>query len=73
MVVLSGALYLLCGGRKALTESSTNKVQKEVVKLSPGQEEELKEIEKKMLKVGFEFRIRVGTKADTQLRSELNS
>lgn len=61
---------LFAGVGKALTESSTNKVQKEVVKLSPGQEEELKEIEKKMLKVGFEFRIRVVTKADTQLRSE---
>ena len=58
------------GVGKALTESSDSKVQKEVVKLSPGQEEELKEIENKMLKVGFEFRVRVVTKADTQLRSE---
>jgi hypothetical protein len=55
---------------KALTESSDSKVQKEVVKLVPGQEEELSEIENKMLKVGFEFRIRVVTKADTKLRSE---
>ena len=47
-----------------------SKVQKEVVKLSPGQEEELKEIENKMLKVGWEFKIRVVTKSDTQLRSE---
>ncbi|MFA5633818.1 MAG: type IV secretion system DNA-binding domain-containing protein [Candidatus Dojkabacteria bacterium] len=61
---------LFKGIGSALAESPTSKVQKEIVKLSPGQEEELKEIEKKMLKVGFEFRIRVVTKADTQLRSE---
>jgi hypothetical protein len=55
---------------KALSESSDAPPQKEVVKLLPGQEEELAEIETKMLKVGFEFKIRVVTKADTQIRSE---
>lgn len=55
---------------KALAESSDSKVQKEVVKLSPGQEEELSEIENKMLKVGFEIKVRVVTKAGTQMRSE---
>jgi hypothetical protein len=61
---------LVKGMGKALTESSDGKVQKEVVKLVPGQEEELSEIETKMLKVGFEFKVRVVAKADTQLRSE---
>jgi hypothetical protein len=44
--------------------------QKEVVKLEPGQEEELSEIETKMLKLGFEFNIRIVTKADSQAQSE---
>lgn len=43
---------------------------KEVIKLEPGQEEELAEIENKMLKLGFEFGIRVVTKASTQIESE---
>jgi hypothetical protein len=55
---------------KALSETSESTVQKEIVKLLPGQEEELAEIENKMLKVGFEFKIRVVTRADTQIRSE---
>ncbi len=55
---------------KALATSSTSKAQKEVVKLSPGQEEELSEIENKMLKVGFEFTVRVVSKAESQIRSE---
>lgn len=55
---------------KVLSQTSETKVQKEVVKLLPGQEEELSEIENKMLKVGFEFKVRVATKADTQIRSE---
>ncbi len=55
---------------KALSETSESSSQKEVVKLQPGQEEELSEIETKMLKVGFEFKVRVVTKADTQVRSE---
>jgi len=50
--------------------SSETVVKKEVVKLEPGQEEELKEIETKMLKLGFEVKIRVVTKAKTQERSE---
>ena len=61
---------LVKGMGKALTESSDGGSQKEIIKLVPGQEEELSEIENKMLKVGFEFKVRVVTKADTQLRSE---
>lgn len=62
---------LVSGIGKTLSESSSGvKEHKEVVKLLPGQEEELAEIENKMLKVGFEFKIRVVTKAETQLRSE---
>jgi hypothetical protein len=55
-------------GKSLSTESTVAK--KEVVKLEPGQEEELKEIETKMLKLGFEVKVRVVTKAPTQLRSE---
>jgi len=43
---------------------------KEIVKLEPGQQEELSEIELKMLKLGFEFKVRVVTKAETQIESE---
>lgn len=68
--ILGFLVGLLKGVGKSLMENSESKVQKEVIKLVPGQEEELSEIENKMLKVGFEFKIRVVTKADTQLRSE---
>jgi len=62
---------LVSGIGKTLSQSPSDvKEQKEVVKLLPGQEEELAEIENKMLKVGFEFKVRVVTKAETQLRSE---
>ena len=54
----------------ALASSDATPVKKEVVKLEPGQEEELKEIETKMLKLGFEVKIRVVTKAPSQIRSE---
>ncbi len=70
VTLLSFLTDLVRGMRKALTESSDSKNQKEVVKLLPGQEEELSEIENKMLKVGFEFKVRVVAKADTQIRSE---
>lgn len=50
--------------------SESEPQRKEVVKLEPGQEEELSEIENKMLKLGFEFGIRVVTKAPTQVESE---
>lgn len=50
--------------------SDSAKPQKEVVKLVPGQDEELSEIENKMLKVGFEFKIRIIAKAPNELRSE---
>jgi hypothetical protein len=52
------------------TDSSGKSAEKEVVKLLPGQDEELREIELKMLKVGFEFQVRVVTKAADQFRSE---
>ncbi len=54
---------------KAL-ESSEESATKEIVRLAPGQEEELSKIEEKMLKVGFEFAIRIVTKADDKIRSE---
>ncbi len=43
---------------------------KEVVQLAPGQEEELSEIENKMLKVGSEICVRVVTKAESNIRAE---
>ncbi len=55
---------------ETLTTTGEASERKEVVKLQPGQEEELSEIELKMLKVGFEFKIRVVTKASTQIESE---
>ncbi len=54
----------------SLGSSESEPQRKEVVKLQPGQEEELGEIENKMLKLGFEFGIRVVTKAPTQIESE---
>jgi hypothetical protein len=57
-------------GKALSTSSEEGGVKKEVVRLAPGQEEELTEIENKMLKVGFEFVIRVVTKAEDQIRSE---
>ncbi len=54
----------------AFKPSEEGKITKEVVKLAPGQEEELSKIEEKMLKVGFEFAIRVVAKAENQIRSE---
>jgi hypothetical protein len=60
---------LLAGLGKAMsTDDSVTR--KESVRLEPGQEEELSEIENKMLKLGFEFCIRVVTKAPTQIKSE---
>ncbi len=43
---------------------------KEVVKLAPGQQEELNQIELKMLKLGFEVGIRIVSKSPDQIRSE---
>ncbi len=66
-------LSKIAGALKKMGQSlsaSETVVKKEVVKLEPGQEEELKEIETKMLKLGFEVKIRVVTKAGTQERSE---
>jgi len=54
---------------KNLSYSEPQGAKKEVIKLEPGQEEELSEIETKMLKLGFEVRIRIVTKASTQERS----
>jgi len=55
---------------ESMNTSSDDGVKKEIVKLAPGQEEELAQIENKMLKVGFEFIIRIVTKAEDQARSE---
>jgi hypothetical protein len=60
----------LSGVGRALVNPSNEPQKKEVVKLEPGQEEELTEIENKMLKLGFEFGIRIVTKAPTQIESE---
>jgi hypothetical protein len=57
-------------GKTLTTSSDDEGYKKEVVRLAPGQEEELAQIENKMLKVGFEFVIRIVTKAEDQIRSE---
>jgi hypothetical protein len=61
---------LLQGIGKTLASSEDDSAKKEIVRLAPGQEEELSQIENKMLKVGFEFVIRIVTKAEDQIRSE---
>ncbi|WKZ31337.1 MAG: type IV secretion system DNA-binding domain-containing protein [Candidatus Dojkabacteria bacterium] len=43
---------------------------KEVVKLAPGQDEELRQIEEKMLKPGFEIKIRIVAKSTDNFLSE---
>lgn len=58
------------GDNIASMGSEKEAARKETVRLQPGQEEELSEIENKMLKLGFEFGIRVITKAPTQIESE---
>jgi hypothetical protein len=62
--VLSGV------GQSLSSANGEGEPKKEVVKLQPGQEEELSEIETKMLKLGFEFGIRIVTKAPSQIESE---
>lgn len=68
--ILASLSKLVSNMGKALTQGPDAKPQKEVVKLEPGQEEELSEIGNKMLKLGFEFKIRVVAKAEEQVRSE---
>lgn len=60
----------LSGVGRVIANPADEAPRKEVVKLEPGQEEELSEIENKMLKLGFEFGIRIVTKAPTQTESE---
>jgi hypothetical protein len=60
----------ILGGIGQSLSSTEDSQRKEIVKLKPGQEEELSEIETKMLKLGFEFGIRIITKAPTQIESE---
>ncbi len=55
---------------KSLNTDSSKQSQKEVVKLAPGQQEELSQVENKMLKQGFEVGFRIITKSTDQLRSE---
>jgi hypothetical protein len=57
-------------GKALSTSEDQGGMKKEIVQLEPGQEEELTQIENKMLKVGFEFAIRIVTKAENQIRSE---
>lgn len=54
----------------AFESSADEKFVKDIVKLAPGQEEELSKIEEKMLKVGFEFVIRIVAKSEDKMRSE---
>ncbi len=54
----------------AFESSEDDKFGKDIVKLAPGQDEELSKIEEKMLKVGFEFVIRVVAKSEDKIRSE---
>ncbi|MCK9369015.1 type IV secretion system DNA-binding domain-containing protein [Candidatus Dojkabacteria bacterium] len=62
---------LIKGMANSLQSQSKNEaLKKEVVKLAPGQQEELNQIELKMTKVGFEVGIRVIAKAGTEARSE---
>ena len=68
VVAFSRLGILLSGMGKSLTGSLEDR--KEIVRLQPGQEEELAEIENKMLKLGFEFGIRIVTKAPSQIESE---
>lgn len=58
------------GVGETLSNANGEAQKKEVIKLEPGQDEELREIELKMLKLGFEFKIRVITKASTVIESE---
>lgn len=52
------------------TSADSKAPAKAVVKLAPGQEAELAQIEEKMLKLGFEMSIRIIAKAQDQFRSE---
>lgn len=59
------------GISKAMQTSTDGKSGgKEVVKLAPGQQEELNQVELKMLKLGFEVGIRIISKSPDQTRSE---
>lgn len=53
-----------------LQTSTEDGAKKETIKLAPGQEEELSEIETKMLKLGFEVGIRIVTRSGEQFRAE---
>jgi hypothetical protein len=57
-------------GKTMTTSGDDSATKKEIIRLAPGQEEELTQIENKMLKVGFEFVIRIVTKAEDQIKSE---
>lgn len=61
---------LFKGVGETLSNANGEIQKKEVIKLEPGQDEELSEIELKMLKLGFEFKIRVITKASSVIESE---
>lgn len=55
---------------KSLQSTDGKGTPKEVVKLAPGQQEELNQVELKMMKLGFEVGIRVISKSTDRVRSE---
>ncbi len=65
--VVSGAFSIFMGSSSSEKDKAA---QKPVVKLLPGQEDELTKITEKMAKVGFEVGLRIVTKALTAERSE---
>ncbi len=72
--VAGTAANVVIGGIGALLSSTSTESgkteQKPIVKLLPGQEEELKQIAEKMTQVGFEVGIRLVTKAPDPQRAE---
>lgn len=68
-ILMSSVHSLISGFAKSLQSTTTGST-KEMVKLAPGQQEEINQVEMKMLKVGFEFGIRVIAKAPSQDKSE---
>ncbi|MCC7290174.1 type IV secretion system DNA-binding domain-containing protein [bacterium] len=66
--MISGFVGAMAKSLQTSTDGAA--VKKDVVKLAPGQQEELTQVETKMLKLGFDVGIRVVTKAGDQLRSE---
>lgn len=66
--ILSGMMSAMA--KSLRTGDDKEAARKESIRLAPGQEEELGEIEQKMLKLGMEMMIRIVTKSADQMRSE---